>query len=75
MPAEWKIGVGDPDPRPTVARIAAGGAQEYPVEAHRESKPPVESVDVEGIPVPAREQAKADGTFGVELPYVQRWRA
>ena len=73
MPAEWHIGIGDPDPRPPVSRIV-NGAQEYPVEEHREAKPAVDSVDGGFSSVPARAQAKADGTFGVDLPYEQRKR-
>lgn len=73
MPAEWSYKIGEADPRPPVSRIVHG-EQEYPVEGHREAKPPVESVDVETEPVPARAQAKADGIFGVEQAYEQRKR-
>lgn len=58
-----------------VARTEHGGTREYPVEPHREAKPAVDSVDGEFVAVPAREQAKVDGTFGVDAPYYQRSKA
>ena len=77
MPATWNNGIGDPDPRPPVSRIEAkrdGRFLQKEEYEQRTEKPGVSSEDKPDVGVPAREAAKAAGTFGVIAPYEQRKR-
>ena len=46
--------LGEPDLRPTAARMTHGATRDYPVVEHRASRPPVVSVEGESRPPQAR---------------------